>query len=81
MPEATAVGGTTFNEGSGRYWASTNDANGASALSYIPEVVLERYAEHRRRAAPPAAVASAFFGKPYWQVGPGSAERQSARHS
>jgi subtilase family serine protease len=36
LPEATAVGGTEFDEGSGAYWASTNSANSASAASYIP---------------------------------------------
>src|SRR5208282_5936866 len=37
-PYNVAVGGTEFNEGSGTYWASTNNATGSSALSYIPEV-------------------------------------------
>ena len=36
-PEATGVGGTTFNEGSGTYWSQSNGPNGGSALSYIPE--------------------------------------------
>jgi len=34
----TGVGGTEFNEGSGTYWNTTNNAtNGGSAISYIPE--------------------------------------------
>ena len=33
FPEVTAVGGTQFNEGSGRFWSSTNNTNGGSALS------------------------------------------------
>jgi subtilase family serine protease len=36
-PNATGVGGTEFNEGSGTYWSSTNTDN-YSALSYIPEI-------------------------------------------
>src|SRR5215469_349168 len=37
IPEVTGIGGTEFNEGSGNYWNATNDANGGSAMSYIPE--------------------------------------------
>jgi hypothetical protein len=33
----TSVGGTEFVEGGGTYWSPTNNGNGASALSYIPE--------------------------------------------
>ena len=43
IPEITSVGGTTFNEGSGTYWATKNDASGGSALSYIPEVAWNRF--------------------------------------
>jgi hypothetical protein len=37
---ATGVGGTEFNEGTGTYWgsSSSNNANGGSAQSYIPEI-------------------------------------------
>lgn len=38
IPEVTAVGGTEFNEQGGSYWGSTNGLNGATALSYIPEM-------------------------------------------
>src|ERR1019366_6305107 len=38
IPEVTAVGGTEFNESSGSYWNTTNDAGHGSAFSYIPEV-------------------------------------------
>src|ERR1035438_9347603 len=38
-PEVTAVGGTEFNEAGGHYWNSSNTANGASAISYISEMV------------------------------------------
>ncbi|HWY20381.1 MAG TPA: protease pro-enzyme activation domain-containing protein [Candidatus Acidoferrum sp.] len=37
-PWVTAVGGTEFNEGSGTYWNTTNDAHGGSAQRYIPEL-------------------------------------------
>uniref|UniRef100_Q01UW2 Peptidase S8 and S53, subtilisin, kexin, sedolisin n=1 Tax=Solibacter usitatus (strain Ellin6076) TaxID=234267 RepID=Q01UW2_SOLUE len=70
LPEVTAVGGTTFNEGSGRYWASGNDANGASALSYIPEVAWNDTASIGDVEATGGG-ASILFGKPYWQVGSG----------
>jgi len=39
LPEVTGMGGTMFNEGSGAYWGTSNSATGASAVSYIPEVV------------------------------------------
>jgi subtilase family serine protease len=65
IPEVTAVGGTEFNEGTGSYWSQTNDANGASALSYIPEIAWND--------APWASGGGAgtFFAKPSWQTGPG----------
>ena len=38
-PEVTAVGGTSFNEGNGNYWAAyPGNSNQATALGYIPEV-------------------------------------------
>lgn len=38
VPEVTAVGGTAFAGGSSsQYWSLTNDAQGGSALSYVPE--------------------------------------------
>ena len=45
VPEVTSVGGTEFSEGSGTYWSPTNSANGASALSYIPEMTWNDSAE------------------------------------
>lgn len=70
IPEVTAVGGTEFNEQSGNYWNSSNNANGASALSYLPEMVWND-------SAPLGALwaggggASIYFQKPEWQSGPG----------
>ncbi len=60
-PEATAVGGTQFNEGTGTYWASANSPNSGSALSYIPEIAWSGG----------GGGASAIFFKPDWQAAPG----------
>jgi len=68
-PEVTAVGGTQFNEGSGHYWNSTNSATGASALSYIPEVVWNETGVGGLLAS--GGGASIYFPKPNWQTGPG----------
>jgi subtilase family serine protease len=40
IPEVTGVGGNEFNENGNYdlYWSATNGSNGASALSYIPEI-------------------------------------------
>jgi uncharacterized protein (TIGR03437 family) len=69
FPEVTSVGGTTFTEGSGNYWATSNSKNGGSALSYIPEAAWNE--------AGPGAIlgtgggASQFYPRPSWQQGPG----------
>jgi uncharacterized protein (TIGR03437 family) len=70
IPEVTAVGGTEFNEQGGRYWSASNTANGASALSYIPEMV---WNDTLARSALWAGGggASIYFPKPAWQAGPG----------
>jgi len=70
VPEVTAVGGTEFDEGSGSYWSSTNTANGASALSWIPEMAWNDSLERSGLAATGGG-ASAFYTKPFWQSGPG----------
>lgn len=69
IPEVTAVGGTTFNEGSGNYWSTSNDSHGGSALSYIPEVVWNDTSSTAIAAS--TGGASSFFAKPAWQTGPG----------
>ena len=33
------MGGTEFNEQGGSYWTAANSASGASAISYLPEMV------------------------------------------
>lgn len=70
VPEITAVGGTQLNEGNGNYWAPANDANSASALSYIPEIVWNDYSTSRALWAGGSGV-SVVFPKPSWQTGPG----------
>lgn len=62
-PEVTAVGGTQLNDTSnpGSYWATANDANSGSALSYIPEIAWSAG----------GGGASVIFPKPAWQAAPG----------
>jgi uncharacterized protein (TIGR03437 family) len=69
IPEVTGVGGTTLNEGSGTYWNSANNANHASAISYIPETVWNDSVQDGSPSSSGGG-ASAFFAKPAWQTGP-----------
>ncbi len=79
IPEITGMGGTEFNEGAGGgYWNSTNNANGASAVSYIPERVWNDTALGGGLAAGGGG-ASIFFPQPSWQTGPG-VPNDGARH-
>ncbi len=74
VPDVTAVGGTEFNEGSGTYWSATNNANGSSALSYIPEKAWNDTAINVEAGAGLASTgggASILFSKPSWQTGTG----------
>jgi uncharacterized protein (TIGR03437 family) len=68
-PEVTAVGGTEFNEGGGHYWNTSNNSNGGSALSYIPEMVWNETGAGGLLAS--GGGASTYFPKPPWQTGPG----------
>jgi uncharacterized protein (TIGR03437 family) len=70
IPEITAVGGTEFNEQTGTYWSSTNTANGASARSYIPEMVWNDSKALNLLWAGGGG-ASIYFPKPAWQNAPG----------
>jgi len=70
IPEVTAIGGSQFSDGSGNYWRATPDANGALALSYIPEAVWNETAFDGAIAAGGGGP-SAVFPKPAWQTGPG----------
>ncbi|HZY61900.1 MAG TPA: protease pro-enzyme activation domain-containing protein [Edaphobacter sp.] len=70
-PYVTSVGGLTFNEGgSTSYWSSTNGAYGGSATGYIPESVWNETAQ-RSTFSSGGGGASAYFAKPYWQIGSG----------
>ena len=69
IPEVTGIGGTTFSEGSASYWNATNNANGGSVTSYIPETVW-----NESTPGDPAAGgggASTVFSQPTWQTGLG----------
>ncbi len=74
-PRVTGIGGTSFNEGAGNYWNTSNASDGSSALSYIPETVWNETAvasaSGGTRLAAGGGGASIFFAKPSWQVGAG----------
>jgi uncharacterized protein (TIGR03437 family) len=78
IPEVTSVGGTEFVEGTGTYWSTTNSANGASALSYIPETTWNDSVEDGTPSASGGGT-SVLFTKPSWQTAPG-APGDNARH-
>lgn len=68
-PFVTGMGGTTFNEGSGTYWSSSNNSNGGSANGYIPEVVWNDSSTSGLSST--GGGRSIFFAKPSWQTGNG----------
>ena len=70
VPEVTGIGGTEFNEGSGVFWNATNDPNGASALSYIPETTWNDSVADGTPSSSGGGK-SIMFSKPTWQTGPG----------
>jgi uncharacterized protein (TIGR03437 family) len=70
VPEVTSVGGTEYVEGAGTYWTISNTANGASALSYIPETTWNDSVEDGEPSASGGG-ASILFPKPSWQTAPG----------
>ncbi|HTB19437.1 MAG TPA: protease pro-enzyme activation domain-containing protein [Bryobacteraceae bacterium] len=78
IPEVTSMGGSKFAEGTGTFWNSTNTANGASALSYIPETVWNDTSPSYGLAAGGGGT-SIFFPKPVWQTGSG-VPNDSFRH-
>jgi Pro-kumamolisin, activation domain len=69
-PHVTGIGGTTFNEGSGTYWNTTNNSFGGSARSYIPEVVWNESSPANGLSAGGGG-ASIYNVKPAWQAGNG----------
>jgi uncharacterized membrane protein len=71
-PYSVCVGGTQFNDTAspGTYWRSTNTSGtGASAMSYIPEVVWNESAGGGLWSG--GGGASIIYAKPSWQTGPG----------
>jgi uncharacterized protein (TIGR03437 family) len=70
IPEVTAVGGTTFNEGVSNYWSTNNGGVGTTALSYIPENAWNDTVERNGLSSSGGGV-SVFFSKPSWQSAPG----------
>jgi hypothetical protein len=68
-PYVTGIGGTSFNEGAGTYFNSTNGSFEGSAISYIPEAVWNESATNGIEGG--GGGLSAFFTKPSWQVGTG----------
>jgi uncharacterized protein (TIGR03437 family) len=69
IPEVTGIGGTALGEGSGQYWNASNNANGGSAISYIPEAVWNESTPGNPGAG--GGGASTVFGQPTWQTGLG----------
>ena len=68
-PYVTGLGGTMFNEGSGSYWSTSNNATSGSAMRYIPETVWNESSSSGLAAG--GGGVSAFFSKPTWQTGTG----------
>jgi len=69
-PYSTCVGGTEFDEGSGRYWATTNGAGEGSALSYIPEKVWNESDEDNGSGLwSSGGGISEIYPQPAWQKG------------
>jgi uncharacterized protein (TIGR03437 family) len=69
VPEVTGIGGTTLREGSAQYWNAANNANGGSAISYIPETVWNDSTPGSPGAG--GGGASTVFAQPTWQTGLG----------
>lgn len=70
IPEVTAMGGTEFSDQGGAYWSAVNTANGASALSYIPEQAWNDSSASGGLAASGGGT-SLVFPQPPWQTGAG----------
>lgn len=74
-PYVTAVGGTILNGDitgtASTYWNYTANANGGSALTYIPEAAWHDQDQEPGKLAASGGGASLFATKPSWQTGPG----------
>ena len=66
----TGVGGTQLNGDTSTYWAATNNSFAGSAIGYIPEVAWNDTVAFKSFSTSGGG-ASAIFGKPSWQAGPG----------
>jgi subtilase family serine protease len=67
-PYATCVGGTEFNEGSGKYWSAANGATNESAQGYIPEIVWNESASNGGGELwASGGGASRIYSQPAWQ--------------
>jgi uncharacterized protein (TIGR03437 family) len=77
VAEVTGVGGTQFVEGTGTYWATSNDANFGSALSYIPEAAWNESGPSGLGST--GGGTSLYNAQPSWQNGPG-VPMDGARH-
>jgi uncharacterized membrane protein len=69
----TCVGGTLFNDkyNPSTYWAPTDGAGMASALSYIPEVAWNESGAAGEGLLASGGGVSTLYPKPSWQVAPG----------
>jgi pseudomonalisin len=79
-PYSTCVGGTEFNEGSGKYWNSANGAGGGSVLSYIPEKVWNESAKDGGSGLwSSGGGISETYAQPTWQRGVSGANSNGMR--
>jgi len=72
-PYDVAVGGTQFDEGSGRYWSDHRNPDGSSALGYIPERAWNESAGTPGGSGlwATGGGTSSLYPKPGWQLAPG----------
>lgn len=71
IPEVTGLGGTGFEGLPGvQYWSTSNASNGASALTYIPEVAWNETLTEGEFSSGGGGT-SVIFPKPAWQAGTG----------
>ncbi len=72
VPEVTGVGGTTFNDFPGQYWASSNNAELGNALSYIPETAWSSAENTGIGVNGGGGGISSYFDRPSFQSGLGN---------
>lgn len=70
FPEVTSVGGTQFVEGTGTFWATTNDKVLGTALSYIHENAWNETSQSNGLTSTGGGI-SRFFPRPSWQQATG----------